>query len=352
METRERMRLPDWAVRVRPTARHERRPVIERFPFLRLFINVPEAATLLATVALFVSLWLSAPQFATLDNLLSVGQQVAFIGIVATGMTFLLIAGELDLSVGSAYGFTSIFLAWLVIDHGWSLGLAIPATLLMGAGIGFFNGTMTTRFRVPSFIVTLGMLGVLRGLALALSGGLPIGVVESNWFNQASTGLVFGNHVPAQVFWLAGVMILGAIVLAHTRFGYHVYATGGNRKAAANSGIKTARIKLYTFVITGTLVALVGVLAVGWLGSANPLTGDGFELQVIAAAVIGGTSLFGGAGSIFGTFLGAAVIGMLSNGLVLLGVDQYWQQFATGAIIVGAALLNVSIRRVALQGDA
>ena len=351
METRERMRLPDWASRG-GAARLERRPVIERFPFLRVFVNVPEAAIFLATVALFVALSISAANFATTDNLLSIGQQVSFIGIVATGMSFLLIAGELDLSVGSGYGFTSIILAWLVINHGWSLGAAIPVTLLIGAGIGLFNGTMTTRFRVPSFIVTLGMLGVLRGLALVLSQGLPIGVVESHWFNKASTGLAFGGHVPAQVFWLAGVMIVGGIVLAHTRFGYHLYATGGNRAAAASAGIKTARIKVYAFVLTGLLVGLVGVLAVGWLGSANPLTGDGFELQVIAAAVIGGTSLFGGAGSIFGTFLGAAVIGMLSNGLVLLGVDQYWQQFTTGAIIVGAALLNVSIRRVALQRDA
>jgi len=346
------MKLPDWALRSQPVSKRERAPLIERVPLLRLFINFPEAATLLATVALFVSLWISAPQFATLNNLLSIGQQVSFIGIVATGMTFLLIAGELDLSVGSAYGFTSIFLAWLVINHGWSLGLAIPATLLLGAAIGLFNGTMTTRFRIPSFIVTLGMLGVLRGLALALSHGLPIGVVQSHAFSQASTGIAFGGHVPAQVFWLAGVMIVGAFVLSRSRFGYHVYATGGNRTAATNAGIKAARIKLYAFVLTGTLVGLVGVLAVGWLGSANPLTGDGFELQVIAAAVIGGTSLFGGAGSIFGTFLGAAIIGMLSNGLVLLGVDQYWQQFSTGAIIVGAALLNVSIRRVALQSDA
>lgn len=321
-------------------------------PLLQLFVNFPEAAILLAVAGLFVALWVSAPQFATLNNLLSIGQQVSFIGIVATGMTFLLIAGELDLSVGSGYGFTAIVFAWLVINHGWSLFLAIPATLLLGAAIGLFNGTMTTRFRIPSFIVTLGMLGVLRGLALALSHGLPIGVVQSHAFTQASTGLAFGGHVPAQVFWLAGVMIVGAIVLARSRFGYHLYATGGNRTAAANAGIKTARIKVYAFVLTGTLVALVGVLAVGWLGSANPLTGDGFELQVIAAAVIGGTSLFGGAGSIFGTFLGAAVIGMLSNGLVLLGVDQYWQQFSTGAIIVAAALLNVSIRRVAIQSDA
>jgi ribose transport system permease protein len=349
MATR-RTTLPNW---LRPQGRESRegeRTRLFELPVLRLLVGVPEIGILLATVALFVVWSVYAQGFLTTNNLLSVAQQVAFIGIVATGMTFLLIAGELDLSVGSGYGFTSIVAADLIVNHHWNIALACVATVLLGACIGLFNGTLTTRFNIPSFIVTLGMLGVLRGLALALSHGLPVGVVSSHTFNALTTGYAFGQ-IPAQVFWLAGVMIAGGIVLSFTRFGYHVYATGGNRQAAANAGIKVRRIKLYAFVITGALVGLVGVLALGWLGTANPLTGDGFELQVIAAVVIGGTSLFGGAGSIAGTFLGAAIIGMLSNGLVLVGVDQYWEQFATGAIIVAAALLNVTVRRVALSRD-
>jgi ribose transport system permease protein len=277
-----------------------------------------------------------------------VAQQIAFLGMVATGETFLLIAGELDLSVGSAYGFLAIVLAWLMARHGVALVPAIALTLAAGLAVGAINGLFTTRFRIPSFIVTLGMLGVLRGLALALAAGLPItlpGVAPA--FNAVSTGTAFGV-VPAQVIWLVAVLILGSAALARTKFGYAVYATGGNRRSAAQVGIKTGRIKFYCFLITGALVALIAILSVGWLGSADPGTGNGFELQVIAAVVIGGTSLFGGAGSVFGTFLGATVIGMLSNGLILLGLDQYWQQFATGTIIVAAALLNVTIRRRAI----
>jgi ribose transport system permease protein len=311
----------------------------------RIFAEFPEAGILLAAVAIFAGWSIFAPQFLTTDNLLSIGQQISFIGIVATGMTFLLIAGELDLSVGSMYGFLAIVFAVLVVEHGVNLLVAIAATIALGIVIGFVNGFFTTQFRIPSFIVTLGMLGVLRGAALVIAAGLPVGTVTDETFNTVSAGLFFGNTVPAQVFWLAGVMIVAGLVLAFTRFGYQVYATGGNRRAAAHAGINTRRTKLFCFMLTGGLVGLIGVLAVGWLGNANPLTGSGFELQVIAAVVIGGTSLFGGAGSIFGTFLGAAIIGMITNGLILVGVDQYYQQLVTGAIIVAAALLNVTVRR-------
>jgi ribose transport system permease protein len=315
---------------------------------LRLIVDVPEASILVAVLVLFVVLAVFATHFFTFSNLLSVAQQIAFLGIVATGETFLLVAGELDLSVGSAYGFLGIVLAWLLARHGIALIPAILLTLAAGIAIGVVNGLFTTRFRIPSFIVTLGMLGVLRGLALALAAGLPITLPSLNpaW-NAVSTGTLFGV-IPAQVIWLVAVLILGSVVLARTKFGYAVYATGGNRRSAAQVGIKTGRVKFYCFVVTGALVALISILSVGWLGSADPTNGNGFELQVIAAVVIGGTSLFGGAGSVFGTFLGAAVIGMLSNGLILLGLDQYWQQFATGTIIVAAALLNVTIRRRAL----
>src|SRR5712691_1218738 len=346
---------PSWLTREprvgpgRPTPR--RLTIFRNSRTARLFAEFPEAGILLATAAIFAGWSIFAPEFLTTDNLLSIGQQISFLGIVATGMTFLLIAGELDLSVGSNYGFLAIVFAFLVVDHGVNLVLALVLTVLFGVVIGFVNGFLTTQFRIPSFIVTLGMLGVLRGAALVLSGGLPVGTLTDQTFNTVSAGLFFGGAVPAQVFWLAGVMIAGAVVLAFTKFGSQVYATGGNRLAAAHAGIKTRRTKLCCFMLTGGLVGLIGVLAVGWLGNANPLTGQGFELQVIAAVVIGGTSLFGGAGSIFGTFLGAAIIGMISNGLVLVGVAQYWQQFVTGSIIVAAALLNVTLRRATVSEE-
>ncbi len=319
-------------------------PVSLRARLLRLLVDVPEAGILVAVLVLFAALAVAAPNFLSVNNLLSVAQQIAFLGIVATGETFLLIAGELDLSVGSSYGFLGIVLAWLMVRQNVGLAPAIALTLLAGLAVGAINGLFTTRFRIPSFIVTLGMLGVLRGLALGLAAGLPITLASVDpTFNAVSTGQAFGV-VPAQAIWLVGVLVAGSVVLALTKFGYAVYATGGDRRSAAQVGIKTGRVKFYCFLLTQALVAVIAILSVGWLGSANPLTGQGFELQVIAAVVIGGTSLFGGAGSVFGTLLGAAVIGMLSNGLILLGLDQYWQQFATGAIIVAAALLNVTIR--------
>ena len=350
--SRVRGHLPNWLVQDAGTEEADQESRVPRGlrPRLqRLIVDVPESSIFAAVFVLFVVLAVAAPNFLTLSNLLSVAQQIAFLGMVATGETFLLIAGELDLSVGSAYGFLAIVLAWLMARHGVALVPAIALTLAAGLAVGAINGLFTTRFRIPSFIVTLGMLGVLRGLALALAAGLPITLPSvAPAFNAVSTGTAFGGVVPAQVIWLVAVLIVGSAALARTKFGYAVYATGGNRRSAAQVGIKTGRIKFYCFLITGALVALIAILSVGWLGSADPGTGNGFELQVIAAVVIGGTSLFGGAGSVFGTFLGATVIGMLSNGLILLGLDQYWQQLATGTIIVAAALLNVTIRRRAL----
>jgi ribose transport system permease protein len=346
---------PSWlprGLRLRPAPSAPRsRRSFRSARLARILAQFPEAGILLATVVTFAGWSIFAPEFLTTDNLLSIGQQISYLGIVAVGLTFLLIAGELDLSVGSMYGFLAIVFAELVVNQGVNLVLGIALTILLGIGIGFVNGFVTTQFLIPSFIVTLGMLGVLRGGALVVAGGLPIGTVTDQTFYNVSAGLYFGDAVPAQVFWLAGVMLVAAIVLAFTKFGYQVYATGGNRLAAAHAGINTRRTKLFCFMVTGGLVGLIGVLSVGWLGTANPLTGQGFELQVIAAVVIGGTSLFGGAGSIFGTFLGAAIIGMISNGLVLVGVDQYWQQLVTGAIIVAAALLNVTLRRAAVAEE-
>ncbi|MGH2819806.1 MAG: ABC transporter permease, partial [Actinomycetota bacterium] len=172
----------------------------------------------------------------------------------------------------------------------------------------------------------------------------PISGLQSPGFKSLTSGYAFGI-VPAQIFWFAGVMIVGAWVLSRTKFGYHVYATGGNSAAAANVGIKTARVKTLCFMLTGALAGIAAALLVGWLRGASPLTGQGFELDVIAAVIIGGTNLFGGSGSVVGTFLGAAIMGMIGNGLVLLGVSQFWEPIAKGFIIVAAVLLDVTIRK-------
>lgn len=312
-------------------------------PVSRL-IGVREAGIFAGALAIFLVLAVIEPNFRTQSNLLNVVRQISLLGIVAVGMTYVFIAGELDLSIGSMYGFLAALMAILTIREGWSPGLGTVAVVLVGGGFGFLNGFITTRFGIPSFIVTLGGLSAFRGAALLISNGFPISGLQSPTFKAVASGYAFGV-VPAQVFWLIGTMLVGGWVLAKTRFGYNVYATGGNSQAAANVGINVRRVKTISFVIIGALAGLAAALLVGWLRGTSPLTGQGFELDVIAAVIIGGTNLFGGSGSVFGTFLGAAIIGMISNGLVLLGVSAFWEPLVKGLIIVSAVLLDVTIRR-------
>jgi ribose transport system permease protein len=262
--------------------------------------------------------------------------------IIAVGMTFVFIVGEIDLSVGSMYGLLAIGLSVFMVNYGWSPIVAFPLCLLAGLAIGFINGFITTTFAIPSFIVTLGMLAVLRGVGLTWVSTPPFGRV-GGWFNTIMGGTFFG--IPAQVFWMLGVVTIASFVLAKTKFGYHVYATGSNPVAAANAGINVKRTKILCFMILGLLTALSASIIIGWLHGVSRTHGQGYELNVIAAVIIGGTNLFGGAGSILGTFLGACIIGMISNGLILLGVNQEAELIVKGSIIIGAVMLDTWIRR-------
>ena len=217
-------------------------------------------------------------------------------------------------------------------------------TLVVGAGLGAVNGAIVTVFRVPSFIVTLGMLSVMIGASLVVTGGFPITVpkeVQSSFFTAANGNL---GPVPAQVLWMVGVCLLGGFVLRMTPFGSRVYATGGNERAARQAGINTARVKFMCFVITGTLIGLTGALSVGWLRTTSPVGNQLFTIQVIAAVIVGGTSLYGGAGSIYGTLIGALILGSLSTGLILMGVDIDYTFVFFGTIIIVVGTLGVLIR--------
>jgi ribose transport system permease protein len=296
-------------------------------------------------VVLFIVFSVRAENFLTVSNLLDVLRLVSFTAIVGVAMTFLFIAGEFDISVGSTFGLTAVVMAELVSSSGVDIWAAAFCAVALGTCIGLINGLVTTRLGVPSFIVTLGMLSLLRGLALVISGGFPPELpsdAKSRFFSVAN-GTVLG--IPAQVLWMVGFIVVGILVLRTTTFGAHVYATGGNVVAARASGINTRRIKLVCFVLTGASAGLIGALETGWLKTAPPTTGGGFELEVIGAVVIGGVALYGGEGSVFGTFIGAAILGMLDNGIVLLGVQANWTQVVIGAIIVVAASLDVMIRR-------
>lgn len=307
-------------------------------------LRAHEFGVLVATVALFALCAIFARNFLTLDNLLSVAQQIAILGIIATGVTFVIICGEIDLSVGSQYGFLAIALAAMISDIGIPVGTAAPLTVLFGALIGSLNGFITVAFRVPSFVVTLASLAVLRGAALLVANGVPIVGSENETFRNVFAGEPV-NDLAAQTLWMLAVVVVFGLILARTKFGSDVYAVGGNPRAAANVGIDVRRVKVTCFALAGALSGLGAVILVAWLGSANPLTGNGFELNVIAAVVVGGASLYGGTGSVVGTLLGAVIAGMLTNALILFGVDGNWQQVATGLLILGAVLLNTAVTK-------
>lgn len=275
-----------------------------------------------------------------------VARQISILAIIATGMTFLFIAREIDLSVGSIYGFLVVFLAFLIAKISLNPWIAMGITVILGACLGSLNGLITTRFGIPSFIVTLGTLSILRGAALLLSGGWPvlIKLPEDHSFLNLTAGHA-GGVVPMQIFWMVGLMLLAGFVLGKTRFGAHVYATGGNEEAAVLTGIPTKHVKTVCFAMTGALCGIAAALLLGQVRSGFPLMGSGFELDIIAAVVIGGTPLFGGAGSILGTLLGASITGMITNGLVLLGASAYFEPVAKGSIIVVAVLVDTLIRR-------
>ena len=320
-------------------------PATKRGP-LASILAMREISVLGATVLLFVALALAAPDlFPTPTNLLLVARQISILTIIAIGMTFLFIAREIDLSAGSTYGFLVVCLAFFISKWSMTPWLAVLLTIAVGLAIGFVNGTIVTRFGIPSFIVTLGMLSILRGFALLLSGAWPILIKlpPEHSFLNITAGRAWGM-VPMQVLWMIGLVLIAGFVLGKTRFGAHVYATGGNEEAAILTGIPTKRVKVICFMMTSGLCAIAAALLLGQMRSGHPTTGIGFELDIIAAVVIGGTPLFGGAGSVLGTLLGAAILGMITNGLVLVGASIHFQPVAKGAIIIGAILVDTLIR--------
>jgi ribose/xylose/arabinose/galactoside ABC-type transport system permease subunit len=273
------------------------------------------------------------------------GRQMAELTIMGVAMTFLITAQELDLSVGSIYGLCSLTMTLMAQNFGVNLWAALALVLVLAAALGIVNGLITTKGRIPAFIVTLGMLYILRGAALVESPW-PISGLENPSFFAALDGKI--GVVPVQIFWMLGFVVIGSLVLKRTTFGYHVRATGSNRAAAELSGVRVQRVKVIAFVLTAVTAAFAGAMSFAHLGSASPLAGTGYELNVIAAVVIGGTALFGGQGTVIGTFLGAALLTIMRNGLVQLGGEGRLQDAFLGGIIITAVLIHthLSFRRV------
>lgn len=309
-------------------------------------LRARESGVLSALALLWLVGTFTAPAFLTTANLLNVGQQVAQVGIMAVGSTFVIITAEIDLSVGSIYALGAVVAGELLV-HGQSIAVSILAALVTGAAAGAVNGIATVALRLPSFIVTLGTLSAFRGVAELITSGAPISLDTSTHkiaqFSYLGQGQVFGV-VPIQLLIMLGIFAGGISLLRWTRYGFHVYAVGGSREAARLCGIAVGRVRIIGFVILGILSALSGVIGLAFLDYVQGVTGEGLELTVISAVIIGGTALFGGSGTMWGTLIGIVLIGTLQNILNLIGVSSFWQEVAIGAVIIFAVALDTAIR--------
>lgn len=280
------------------------------------------------------------PRFATMGNIVTVLRQTSINAVIATGMTFAILTGGIDLSVGSVLGFCGAVAAYMV-SSGVSVGLTLAAVLLIGTAIGYINGSLITLGRLQPFIATLGTVTLLRGAILVFTQGRPIGTgisPGSEVFNNIGRG--FAGPIPIPIIIMIAVFLLAHYVLGYTKIGRYIYATGSNEEATMYSGIKTEKVKRFVYSASGMMAALAGILITARLGSAQPTAGVGYELDAIAAVVLGGTSMAGGIGTIFGTAIGALIIGVLNNALNLIQVSSYYQDVAKGVVILTAVLLD------------
>jgi ribose transport system permease protein len=286
-------------------------------------------------VFIFFSVLLHDQGFLSGNNLLNILRQTATITVIAVGMTYAIAAAEIDLSVGSVAGLSSVATA-MTISH-WGIIPGILAGLVVGVVVGSINGALVSLLGIPSFLVTLGMLGIAVGTAQWITNSAPIPIL-SDTFN-----FIFGSGnlgpVPMVVIWSTVFVVVGAIVLSRTKFGRQVLATGGNRTAADFTGINTKRIKFQVLLISAVVASVAGMLYAGRLESGRFQWGTGDELSAIAAVILGGTSLFGGSGTVVGTLVGALLIGLINNGLILAGLDSSQQQVVRGVIIILAVAL-------------
>jgi ribose transport system permease protein len=297
----------------------------------------------IALLVVCVGLACLSPDFLTVGNVLDVTRQVSINAVISFGMTLTILLGGIDLSVGSILAVASVLTA-LLMQAGWDAPLATLIGIIAGALMGTVNGVVIAKGKVAPFIATLGLMTLLRGVALVLSKGSPISGFSSYFFALQGGGYV-AHLIPIPVMWMLAMFVLFWFLLTKTVFGRHVYATGGNEEAAKLSGVKTDGVQILVYTISGAMAALAGVILTSRLDSAQPTAGAGYELDAITAVVLGGTSLAGGRGWIFGTLVGALLIGVLNNGLNLLGVSSFYQQVIKGSVILVAVLLDRAGKR-------
>ena len=315
--------------------------------------------TLIALFAVIIFFSLAAPNFVSPANMVIISKHVAINAFLAIGMTFVIITGGIDLSVGSVVGLAGMVSGFLILNgidlgNGYTLYFNVPEiiliTLLVGVMVGAVNGLLITKLNVAPFIATLGMLYVARGAALLSSDGATFANLVGNpehgttGFPVLGAGSFIG--IPYSIWILIIVALVAVYIGARTPLGRHIYAVGGNERAAALSGVKADRVKMFVYMFSGFCAAITGLIISSQLVASHPATGETFELNAIAAAVLGGTSMSGGRGRIAGTIVGAFVIGILSDGLVMMGVSSFWQIVIKGLVIIAAVVVDQFQQRV------
>jgi ribose transport system permease protein len=308
---------------------------------------------LIILVGLLVIFSLASEDFLTSNNLLNILRQYSVPLILAVGQTLVIVSRGIDLSVASTAALSGSVMGVAFAHWGWAEPLCLALGLACGFAVGAFNGFVITRLHVPDFIATLGTFTAVRGIALLITDGLPVPdfqrAVEGRTVPDSVTTLGSDEigSIPIIALVALACALLGGLILARTRLGRSAYAVGGNPEAARVSGIRVERTKMQVYILSGGLAAVAGFMLVGRQGSANALMGEGMELQSIAAVVIGGTNLFGGEGNVSGTVIGILVIGVLSNGLAIVGVAEFWQRVINGLIIIAVVALDQWRRRAA-----
>ncbi|MGV1987808.1 ABC transporter permease [Agrobacterium sp. 22-221-1] len=304
---------------------------------LSAMLRSPLALPLAGLIVVSILMGLASDNFFSLNNIMNVLRQVSVVGILAVGMTFVILTGGIDLSVGAVMALVGTLSAGLMVNSGLPASVALPAGLFIGLGIGIFNGALVAWGKMPAIIVTLATMGMARGLGLIYSGGYPVSGIPSwiSWFGVGRIGVV-----PVPVVIMVVIYAVAWVLLQRTAFGRHVYALGGNELAARLSGVKTQRVKLAVYGISGVTAALAALILTGRLMSGQPNAGVGFELDAIAAVVLGGTAIAGGRGLILGTLIGAVLLGILNNGLNLMGINPYLQDVIKGGIILLAIYIG------------
>ena len=295
-----------------------------------------QVGTLLGLAGLCVLLTILTPHFLTVSNLLNITEQTTINAIIAVGMTFVILSGGIDLSVGSIVALSGVVLG-TALQQRLPIAAAIGLALAAGAACGLVNGLLITLGRLPPFIATLGMMSIARGAALLFTDGRPVSGFDAT-FRMISTARPL--MIPAPVILMVAVYAVAHLVLTRTTFGRYVYAIGGNEEATRLSGVRVARQKTVVYILSGVTSAVAAVTLTARLNSAQPIAGIMYELDAIAATVIGGTSLLGGSGTLVGTLIGALIMGVLRNGLNLLGISSFLQQVVIGTVIIAAVLVD------------